>query len=447
MGETPAIKTVYINTLGCPKNEVDSDILSAYLNGAGWNIVDSPEEAAAEIVNTCGFISQAKSESIEAVFEAVFRRKQQGGPVVVTGCLAQRYGKELCEQIPQADAIIGLQRPDLVVRVLNGEEKPVNGRICWIGSPEAQGDLNQTARLVPRSLHGYVKISDGCNNHCGYCIIPKIRGSLHSRSMENIEDEVRRFVDAGVREVILVAQDTAAFGNDNGQSSLQALIGRLDKIPGDFWLRLLYMHPMHLTDELIDTIAASKKTIPYLDLPLQHISDDVLRVMNRKVTRSIIEDRLARVRDRIDDVVIRTTFLLGHPGETEKCFNELIDFIQEFEFDRLAAFAYSPEAGTAVFNHPDTPTPGETDRRVERLLSMQETIVGRRSQRYVGQSLRCLLETPSDIYDDMWEGRTMADAPEIDGTIFVTTNGGQKPGFVDVTVEQADGYDLFGSVK
>jgi ribosomal protein S12 methylthiotransferase len=440
-------KAVYINSLGCPKNEVDGDILAAHLIGAGWRIVDTPEEATAEIVNTCGFISQAKSESIEAIFEAVFRRKEKGGRIIITGCLAQRYGKELCEQIPQADAIIGLQRPDLVVRVLAGEEKPIGGCICWIGSPAAQGALDADIRPAPHSsMYGYIKISDGCDNRCTFCIIPTIRGSLRSRAIETIETEAQGFVDAGVREIILVGQDTAAYGTDNGKHRLHRVLRRLNAIPGDFWIRVLYMHPANLTDEIIGAFAECEKVVPYMDIPLQHISDRMLKIMARHVTRKKIEERLTRVRDTIKDVAIRTTFLIGHPGETEKEFDELMAFIEDFEFDRLGSFAYSPEEGTKAFARTDAPPPAVTDQRVEQLQTVQEAIVTRRSQRYVGATIRTLLELPSDIHNGLWEGRTTGDAPEIDGTIFVATNGRGKLGFADVIVEQADGYDLFGRV-
>lgn len=447
MDDTSLEKRVFINTLGCPKNEVDSEILAAHLIGAGWTIVDSPEKAGCEIVNTCGFISQAKSESIDAIFEAVFRRKQLRGRIVITGCLAQRYGTELFEQIPQADAVVGVNRPDLVVRALAREEKPADKRICWVDAPSDFGALERKIRLRPESVYGYIKISDGCNNRCAYCIIPTIRGELRSRPADKIEEEARRFVDEGVREIILIGQDTAAYGTDINGHSLPELLHRLNKIPGDFWIRILYTHPANLTDRIIDAFAGNEKIIPYMDIPLQHISDRVLEIMARRVTRKNIEDRLQRVRDVIKDVVIRTTFLIGHPGETEEDFSELVAFVEDFEFDRLGLFAYSPEEGTKSFERPDVPPPAETDRRVEYLSTLQESIIARRSMRYIGNRLRCLLELPSDIHPGMWEGRTVADAPEIDGTIFVTTNGREKPGFADVFVEQADGYDLFGRVS
>jgi ribosomal protein S12 methylthiotransferase len=440
-----AEKTVYINSLGCPKNEVDGDVLAAHLIGAGWQIVETPEKATSEIINTCGFISQAKSESIEAIFEAVFRRKQMGGRIVITGCLAQRYGKELYEQIPQADAIIGLQRPDLVVRVLNGDEKPVDGRVCWVGSPATQGALDMQIRPAPHSVYGYIKVSDGCDNRCTYCVIPVIRGGLRSREAAIIGQEVQQFIDGGVREIILVGQDTAAYGTENGKHQLPALLKQLNAIPGDFWIRMLYLHPANLTDEIIDTCAACEKVVPYMDIPLQHISDDVLKIMARRITRRQIEDRLTRVRKTIKDVAIRTTFLIGHPGETEAAFNELVSFVEDFEFDRLGSFAYSPEEGTKSFARTDAPPPAVTDQRVEHLQMVHESIVTRRSQRLIGSRIRTLLESPSDIHPGLWEGRTVGDAPEIDGTIFVTTNGKNNPGFIDVLVEDADGCDLFGT--
>jgi len=440
-------KTVYINTLGCPKNEVDSEILSAHLIGAGWTVVNLPEEACCEVVNTCGFISQAKSESIDAIFESVFRRKQMGGRIVIIGCLAQRYGEELHEQIPQADAIVGVHRPDLVVRALNGEEKPVNGRICLVGPDSGQECPEHCERTVPESLYGYIKISDGCNNRCAYCIIPTIRGNLRSRSIDDVEKEAKLFVEGGIQELILVGQDTAAYGTDQGSHQLHNLLARLNAIPGNFWIRVLYMHPANLTPDIIDSIGSCDKVVPYLDVPLQHISDKMLNLMLRRLTRKDIEDRLRLIRDRIQDVVIRSTFLIGHPGETKAEFDELVSFVEDFEFDRLGLFAYSPEEGTPAFTLPNVPSTSETDSRVEHLAGIQESITGRRAQRHVGRRLRCLLESPSEIYPGMWEGRTVADAPGIDGAIFATTNGEQNPGFADVLVEQADGYDLFGQVS
>ena len=447
MNKTPREKTVFINTLGCPKNEVDGEILAAHLIGAGWSIAATPEEACCEVVNTCGFISQAKEESIDAIFEAVFRRKKMGGRIVITGCLAQRYGEELCEQIPQADAVIGLNRPDLVVRVLSGEEKPVNGRICWVGSPSAPGALQHEIRPLPQSQYGYIKISDGCDNRCAYCIIPTIRGGLRSYPPDRIEEEARRFVDGGVRELVLVGQDTAAFGAEQGKAALPELLERLNRIPGDFWIRLLYMHPAHVTDEIIDALATGGKVVPYADIPLQHVSDRMLDIMGRRITRRQIENRLTRMRDRIENVTIRSTFLIGHPGERDEDFDELVSFVDEFEFDRLGLFAYSPEGGTRSFERTDAPSPAVADQRVEYLATLQDAIAARRSLRCVGRTLRCLLESPSDIHPGMWEGRTMADAPEIDGAIFVTTNGSRAAGFADVLVQQADGYDLFGTTS
>ncbi len=448
MASTQRKKTVFINTLGCPKNEVDGEILAAHLIGAGLTIVDAPEKAAAEIVNTCGFISQAKSESIEAIFDAVFRRKKLGGRIVVTGCLAQRYGKELCEQIPQTDAVIGLQRPDLVVRMLTGDVKREEKPICWIGSPSAQGSLDTEIRSFPNALtYGYIKVSDGCDNRCTYCVIPSIRGALRSRSIDIIEKEARRFVEAGANEIILVGQDTAAYGLDQGRSWLPKLLRRLNDIDGEFWIRMLYLHPAHLNKEIIEACASCEKVVPYMDVPLQHISDLVLQAMGRQVTRKHIESCLEAIRTQLPHATIRTTFLIGHPGETDEAFKELVEFVEDFEFDRMGMFAYSPEEGTKSFGRTDVPSPTVTDQRVEELAAVQESIAARRSERYVGSELRCLLETPSDIYDGMWEGRSISDAPQIDGAVFVTTNGRRQPGFADVVIEQADGYDLFGHIS
>ncbi len=448
MASTQFEKCVYINTLGCPKNEVDGEILAAHLIGAGLTIVDEPEKAGAEIVNTCGFISQAKSESIEAIFDAVFRRKALGGRIVVTGCLAQRYGKELCDQIPQADAIIGLQRPDLVVRILTGNVIRSDSPICWIGSPAAQGSLAAGIRSVPNAhTYGYIKISDGCDNRCTYCVIPSIRGALRSRDIEIIEKEARRFVESGVNELILVGQDTAAYGLDQGQQWLPKLLRQLNDIDGDFWIRMLYLHPAHLSKDIVETCAVCEKVVPYMDVPLQHISDSVLKAMGRQVTRKNIESCLNNIRTKLPHATIRTTFLIGHPGETDESFRELVEFVEDFEFDRMGMFAYSPEEGTKSFGRSDVPSPTVTDQRVDELAAVQETIAARRSERHIGAELRCLLETPSDIYEGMWEGRSISDAPQIDGAVFVTTNGRRHPGFADVVIEQADGYDLFGHVK
>jgi len=439
---------VYIRTLGCPKNEADGAALTRHLKLAGWTVVDDPECADAEIVNTCGFIEPTKLESLEAIWEGVSRRDTDRSGrrrLVVTGCLAQRYAGDLAKEIPSVDAIVGFNRPDLVERALEANRTgPLP--VCWVEKPDAIYREHTTTWQIDTEsapLSTYIKIGDGCDNACRFCAIPLIRGRLRSRPLQSIVEEVTMLVSNGTREVILVSQDTTSWGTDldNG-TDLALLLHHIDSIPGDFWVRLMYAHPAFVTERLIASVGDCTKLVPYLDMPMQHISDRMLTIMNRHTTKVDTQrtiDALRRVRP---DLAMRTTFIVGHPGETEHDFAELLTFAEENGFERMGAFVYSTEDGTPSARMDDVVPRELASQRAGLLAEAFDRWSADQSVQKLGSFIPTLLEQRSE--DGCWEGRTIHDAPDIDGRIIVSGDAITAFGIYNVLVTGAEGVDLTG---
>ena len=437
---------MYLRTLGCPKNEADGAAMIRHLELAGWTIVDDPALADAEIVNTCGFIEQTKTESLDAIWEAV-GRKDPGSDrrLIVTGCLAQRYSGQLASEIEGLDAVVGFNRPDLIEQALIAP-KSTGAPACWVEKPDAVYREHPTTWVFDAThsapISAYIKVGDGCDNACRFCAIPLIRGKLRSRTAEAIVNEARSLIDHGTREIILVSQDTTSWGLDrNDGMGLAQLLRQLDAIAGDFWIRIMYAHPAFLTHDHIAAIGDCEKIVPYLDMPLQHISDRMLRIMNRHTTRQETQDKidaLRRVRPRI---ALRTTFIIGHPGETKSDFAELLSFAEENAFERLGGFIYSAEEGTPAARYRARVRPRVARERLDLLNEAYDRWSSDHSVDRIGQSMRVLIENRTD--EGEWEGRSMFDAPDIDGRVVLDSGAVGLPGFYDVTIERADGVDLF----
>jgi len=438
---------VFLRTLGCPKNEVDGSVLERNLRLAGCEIVDTPEAADVEIVNTCGFIEATKVESLDAIWEAVDRKASgdNGRKVIVTGCLAQRYGKQLSEQIDQVDAVIGFDRPDLVLKAMQSPTKGAGA--CWVEKPGSVYREDQLAVIwddamaVPMSA--YIKIADGCDNACRFCAIPLIRGRMRSRSMQSITSEVRNLVSRGTKEVILVAQDTTSWGVDlEGEEDLADLLRGINGIEGEFWIRLMYAHPAIITDRHIEALAECEKSVPYVDMPLQHITNRMLDVMNRHTTRERTQARIDQLRAAKPNMALRTTFIIGHPGETEADFEELLEFAGANAFDRMGAFPYSEEEGTPSARMERAVPESVTRERIERLMEAYDEWSADLSVDKVETIVPCLLERRNG---NEWEGRTIFDAPEIDGNVVVNSSVTQ-PGIYPVRLTDAMGIDFRGEL-
>lgn len=434
-------KSVYFSTLGCSKNDVDTDIMSTILENNGYNIVYDPDLSDIIIVNTCAFIDSAKEESIEEIFNMLSIKKYN--KLLVSGCLAQRYGKELLDEIPEIDGIIGTGQVNNIEKhiskVLNGER--VNETFN-LNAEHAEG-LYKSEVFVTE----YVKIGEGCNNYCSYCIIPKLRGKNRSRSIENIYDEVAYLVENGAREIILIAQNTTDYGIDlYGEYSLSKLLNKLEEIEDLKWLRVMYLYPDNFTLDLIESFKTNIKLLPYVDIPLQHVNDEILRNMNRNTNKKDIINLVKNLRSQIPDIVIRSTFIVGFPGESELQFQELLDFLKEARLDRVGAFAYSREEGTRAYSMVGQIKDDIKKDRVSRLMEVQESISYTNLKSRIGSVLEVLVE---EVYEDVIIGRSELDAPEIDGVVYINTSVDYdiSPGdFIKVKVKEVMEHDLIGDI-
>ena len=431
-------------SLGCPKNQMDAELMLAKLEQAGFELVAESGLADVVIVNTCGFIEDAKKESIENILEFA-QLKQEGRiqRIIVTGCLAERYQEELVTELPECDGVLGLgANGDIVeaVRRVMGGEKTVRfpAKDCW----SLEGDRLQTTP----SFFAYLRIGDGCNNCCTYCAIPSIRGRLRSRPMESLLAEAEKLAADGVKELILVAQDTTLYGTDlYGEARLPQLLRGLCGIEGIRWIRLLYCYPEHITDELLDVMAAEDKVLNYMDIPIQHVSGKVLTAMNRTGDARTLRELIARIRDRVPGIVLRTTVMTGFPGEGEAEFVELCQFIQDVKFERLGCFAFSPEEGTVAASLPGQIEEEEKQRRRDIVMEEQTRISDAYNQAQVGKTIPVLVES-YDRYAECWFGRSEADAPDIDGKVFFSCpRGAVRPGnFIRVKITDSLDWDLMG---
>ena len=432
-------------SLGCPKNQMDAELMLAKLEAAGYEITAESGLAQVVIVNTCGFIADAKQESIENILEfAQLKKEKQIKKIIVTGCLAQRYQQELADEIPECDGVIGLGANDDIVevvdRVMAGETvREFPSRDSWC----LDGDRLQT---TPH-FFAYLRIADGCDNRCTYCAIPHIRGNLRSRTMENVVAEAEKLVADGVRELILVAQDTTVYGQDlYGESRLPQLLTELCKIEDLKWIRLLYCYPEHITDDLLAVMAREEKVVNYMDIPLQHASGAVLKRMHRPGNRASLTALMARIRAAVPDITLRTTVMVGFPGETEEDFEELCEFIKEVKFQRLGCFAFSPEEDTPAYKLPDQLPEEVKFRRRDIVMEEQARISDECNQQMIDRTVTVLVES-FDKYAECWFGRTAGDAPDIDGKVFFAATRRIQPGdFVQVTIIDTMDWDLIGEM-
>ena len=434
-------------SLGCPKNQVDAELMLAKLAADGHEISGEISGCDVVIINTCGFIEDAKREAIDNILEmADFKEAGEIGKIVVTGCLAERYKAEILEELPEVDAVVGLGNngniADIVSKVIDADTP-----IVAIGERENLPLCGERLLTTPE-YWGYLKIADGCSNHCTYCAIPSIRGEMRSRPIEECVEEARALAADGIKELIVIAQDTTRYGEDlYGEPKLAKLLTELCKIDGLHWIRILYCYPDRLNDELIDVIAKEDKICKYIDLPLQHCNGEVLKRMNRHGDRASLTALIAKLRERIPDVCIRTTLITGFPGETDEQFCELSEFVHEICFDNLGCFAYSPEEGTPAASFEDQLEEDEKVHRGELIMDAQYGIVLNNNEALVGRTLEVIVDG-YDPYNDVYEGRTYRDAPEIDGKISFVCDGSLQPGtFVNVTVTGYNEYDLLGESK
>ncbi len=435
----------FVHRLGCPKNDVDADYICARLQNEGHMPVEHPEEAESIIVNTCGFILPAKEESIEEILRLA-QLKNGGGlkRLYVSGCLSQRYGDELLSGMPEIDGAFGIGELDAIAVAMTSTDHAVR----TIRTPARKLTyMDYERRYLSDSLpYAYLKISDGCNRGCTYCVIPGIRGPFRSRPIESIVREARRLAQSGRKELILVSQDATLYGGDlRGPGSLIELLEALDEIDEVAWIRVMYLHPAQVNGELIDYMASANKTLTYFDLPLQHINTELLRAMGRGTDRRTIENLLRSIRARCDGAVLRTTFIVGFPGESSKQFAELCDFVDEQHFDRMGMFTYSVEEGTPAAGMTGQVTEKTKARRLDRLMSLQREIAIDKNVSLIGAVREVIIDSVNA--DGIALGRTRGDCPQIDQEVRVRGFTGTAGDIHRVRIDAADGYDLEGTCR
>ncbi|HEY4312357.1 MAG TPA: 30S ribosomal protein S12 methylthiotransferase RimO [Pirellulales bacterium] len=431
-------------SLGCPKNLVDSERMLGLLQLDGYRLVNEPQGADLVIVNTCGFIDQARQESYGAIREMI-DLKRRGGTrgVIVSGCLAEREKEALLDQCPEIDYLVGVFGREQVTKVA---DRLIGGlheqRSVFQPAPATPLPDGSRLRITPRHF-AYLKISEGCDRLCTFCAIPKMRGKHATKPIEEVLREARELVADGVRELNIVAQDTTYYGLDlYGRTRLAELLTELDKVEGLDWIRVMYLYPMYFTDELIEVLAGAKRIVPYLDMPLQHINDTMLRRMQRRVNRQETETLLAKLRRAIPNLVMRTTFIAGFPGETDEQFGELVDFVREQHFERLGVFTYSFEPDTPAARLPDHVDEAVKEARRNELMQVQQEIALEFSASRVGQTHDVLIDRAVPDEKDAWIGRTYADAPDVDTVVYVTGRGLRPGRMVKSEIVAAHGYDL-----
>ncbi len=433
-------------SLGCDKNLVDSEVMLGLLDAKGYRIVDEEQEADIIVINTCCFIHDAKEESIRTILEmAEYKKEGRLKALIVTGCLAQRYQQEILKEIPEVDAVVGTTSYDRIIRVIE-EALAGDGRV-ELSDIDNLPLVDEKRLLTTGGHYAYLKIAEGCDKHCTYCIIPKIRGNYRSVPMERLMKEAEELAEQGVKELILVAQETTLYGKDlYGERSLHRLLEGLCKIGGIRWIRLLYCYPEEIYDELIQVIKKEKKICHYLDLPIQHASDEILKRMGRKTSREQLEKIIWKLREEIPDITLRTTLITGFPGETKEQHEELMEFIDEMEFDRLGVFTYSPEEDTPAADMPDQiPEEVKEERRAE-LMELQQEIAFDQAEEMTGREVLVMVEGKV-VDEDAYVGRTYRDAPNVDGLIFIHTEEELMSGdFARVKVAGALEYDLIGEL-
>lgn len=438
---------IYIETLGCSKNQVDSEIMIGILEEKKFYFTESPEDADAIIVNTCGFIDAAKEESINTILELLENKKTgKCKYFIVTGCLVERYADELKKEIPEIDGFLGTTKFEnifeMISHLINSKEVEV-----WTGDIDKELMENMPRKLINQGHFAYLKIAEGCDNSCTYCIIPKLRGKYRSRKMEDIILEAKKLAESGVKELILIAQDTARYGIDiYGKYKLKDLLESLNLIDGIKWIRIQYCYPDVIDDELIDAIASLEKVVKYIDIPIQHSSDRILKLMNRSTSKNQISKLIDKLRAKCPNITIRTTIIVGFPGETEEDFNDLLDFIQKSKFEKLGVFSYSREEDTAADRLPNQIDEEIKEERRNLILEKQQIISEELCYNMVGKNIEVIIE---EIVPDenIYIGRSSFDSPEIDGVVYVHTKNQLIIGEIyKVKINDALEYDLIGEL-
>jgi len=442
-------KKVYLVSLGCAKNLVDSEVMLAVLMQAGYRLVTEPAAADVLLVNTCGFIHPAVEEAVDEILElARYKRENPDKRLVVTGCLVQRYGKELATELPEVDLFTGtseMPRIDKLLATLDQDDG--QKKVHMQTPPTFLMDANTPRLLSTPSYTAYLKITEGCDNRCSYCLIPSIRGPLRSRPMADLVSEARRLASSGVKELNLIAQDLTAYGNDLGQEDhLVNLLERLLQETDIPWLRLLYLYPSTTSDELLALMASSPRIVPYLDIPFQHVSDQVLRRMNRRYGRDDLENLLSRVRNHLPHCAIRTTFLVGFPGESEEDVDELVAFLEQWQLTHVGVFQYQDEQECTAHSFADKISAAVKEERFNRVMEVQAAICQENSQQFIDRVEPVLIEGLSEETDLLLAGRTRFQAPEIDGCVYINEGTAHPGQIVPVRITEAHVYDLVGQV-
>ena len=438
------LRKVHMISLGCSRNRVDSEVMLGTMMGKGWASTDNPTDADAIVINTCGFIASAKEESIDTILQAAeLKQTKPDLKVVVTGCLTQRYKTQLAKGLPEVDLFIGTDEFTRIGGLL--DDMPVPGTVHAKRTHYLYNE--EMPRVNTLAKHSaYVKVAEGCQHNCSFCIIPAIRGRLRSRPVSSVVKEVEALVRSGVIEVNLIAQDLAAYGRDRDDTSLFDLLKALVALDGLRWIRCLYVYPEYIDDAFLDFFANEPKIVKYLDIPIQHASDVVLRRMNRDVSSGQLREILARVRERVPGVAIRTSVMVGFPGETEADFAQLKEFVREQRFRHLGCFAYSQEEGTVAGRMPDQIDEATKQARVAEIMEIQQDVSRDVLKQYVGQTLPVLVEGVSAETELLWQGRLEIQAPEVDGVVYIN-DGAVKAGQIQmVRITESHAYDLVGEV-
>lgn len=449
--ENETIKVAFIS-LGCQKNLIDSEIMLKKLADSGIEIVEEDINADVVVVNTCGFIESAKQEAIDTILDVAWLKENRSlKGIVATGCLVQRYADSILEEIPEIDAVVGVGNLDSIVEaVRHAYDKGLSRVDCpykSVSAPENQVLGGSRAVTTPEYM-AYIKISEGCDNRCTYCAIPSIRGRFRSRPIEDIVSEAKELAEMGVTELIVISQDTTRYGLDlYGKSELARLLDELCKIEAFHWIRVLYCYPEEITDELIETIAKQDKIVKYLEMPIQHVSDKVLRRMNRRGGKEAVVSAVDRLRKRIPEIALRTTVIVGFPGEDGDDFAELAEYLKKTKFERLGVFKFSEEEGTPAASFDGKISEAKKERRYDAIMQNQLTIHEAWGRQHIGKTLEVLCED-YDKVSESYYGRSMYDIPEIDGKVFFSSNRKVRPGeYVKVKITEVMDYDLIGELE
>lgn len=426
---------------GCAKNLVDSELMLGLLAQKGFEVTLDENDADIVVINTCSFIQDAEQESVQSILQVA----QSGKKVVVAGCLPQKYKGDLKKAIPEISGIVGTSDIKEIVNVVEQVAENNNYIAKVSEKPDYIYPENIERQQITVGASSYIKIADGCNYHCGYCIIPNLRGEYHSRTMESILNEAKQLVKKGVTEIVLIAQDTTSYGIDlYGKQKLPELLEKLNEIDGLGWIRIMYAYPSQMSDELIETIAKLDKAVKYVDLPLQHCNAEVLKAMRRPVMD--YHKLVGKIRAKIPNVAIRTAFIVGYPGETEEQFNELYEFVKEMRFERMGVFEYSREKNTVSYSMSEQVPAKIKKRRRNKLMKLQQKISKEINESYIGKTIPCIVEGYTD--DGVVLMRSQHDAPEIDGMVYASSTEQVVPGDIEnVLIERVDEYDLFGTIQ